>query len=65
MFIVGMLAFLRGLFLLTKLGEHMGGEEANVLKISTQIIAGIIAMNASSFVAIMSATYDTIINFSH
>ncbi|ALA25849.1 hypothetical protein AVI51_07145 [Piscirickettsia salmonis] len=64
LFIVGFVSFLRGIFLLTKLGEHMGGAEASVSKVVAHILAGICAVNANVLIDIASSSYNLITGLS-
>lgn len=60
LFVVGLISFMRGIFLLTLLGEHMGGQDASLSRIVAHVAAGIFAINASVFVGILSETYHLI-----
>ncbi|WP_158006957.1 hypothetical protein [Piscirickettsia litoralis] len=60
LFVVGLISFMRGIFLLIKLGEHMGGQDASLSRIVAHVLAGIVAINASVFIDILSQTYHLI-----
>ncbi|ALA25306.1 hypothetical protein AVI51_04185 [Piscirickettsia salmonis] len=61
LFVAGLISFLRGIFLLTRLGEHMGGPDASASKVAVHIIAGMCAINANVFVEILRNTYNIIV----
>ncbi|MFZ9036372.1 MAG: hypothetical protein ACO2ZM_09725 [Francisellaceae bacterium] len=61
LFVVGFISFLRGIFMLTAAGEHMGGPSASVSKIVCHTIAGICAMNANIVIDIVDYTYQLIV----
>ncbi|WP_235603451.1 hypothetical protein [Piscirickettsia litoralis] len=61
LFVVGFISFLRGVFLLTRLGEHTGGPDASMSKTVAHILAGMCAINANVLFDIMCNTYHTII----
>ncbi|ODN43860.1 hypothetical protein [Piscirickettsia litoralis] len=61
LFVIGFASFLRGIFLLIRLGEHMGGPSASMSKVIAHIVAGICAINANVFIEILSHTYQIVI----
>ena len=60
LFILGFVSVIRGLFLLTRMGEHMGGQPMSASRVVSHVVAGIIAMNANMFITILQTTYDSI-----
>ncbi|RNC77597.1 hypothetical protein DA717_09375 [Piscirickettsiaceae bacterium NZ-RLO2] len=57
LFVVGFIAVIRGVFLFIKIGEHMGGPNANLSKIVAHVIGGFCAMNANMLTVILINTY--------
>jgi len=54
--LIGVIAFIRGLIILSKLGEHGGGQQGQFGKGLTHIIGGIFCINIYQFIQMISYT---------